>query len=114
MLSRTGVLIVGVTSVLRERGRERVRERERESLRVSPSVLGVQRCQCCNVCPQRPTLPVLQRLSTTCLRKALYIPFYRCKEMPNCTRGCSYVLSWLAEKRLEPCRWASVAVGEAP
>jgi hypothetical protein len=43
MLSRTGVLVVGVTSVVRERGRERVRERERESLRVSPSVLGVQR-----------------------------------------------------------------------
>jgi hypothetical protein len=43
MLSRTGVLVVGVTSVVRERGRERVMERERESLCVSPSVLGVQR-----------------------------------------------------------------------
>jgi hypothetical protein len=29
MLSRTGVLVVGVTSVARERGRERERERER-------------------------------------------------------------------------------------
>jgi hypothetical protein len=28
MLSRTGVLVVGVTSVVRERGRERVGERE--------------------------------------------------------------------------------------
>jgi hypothetical protein len=40
---------------------------------------------------------------TMCPRKALDIPFYRYKEMPSCTRGCSYVLSWLAEKRLEPC-----------
>jgi hypothetical protein len=41
MLSRTGVLIVGVTSVARERKRER--ERGRESLRVSVSI--------CLVCP---------------------------------------------------------------
>jgi hypothetical protein len=40
---------------------------------------------------------------STCLRKALDIPFYRYKEMPTCTMGCSYVLTWLAEKRLEPC-----------
>jgi hypothetical protein len=76
MLSRTGVLVVGVTSVVRERGRERVGER-----------VPV----CLPVCPQRPTLSVLQRVSTTCLRKALDIPFYRYKEMPSCTRGCSHV-----------------------
>jgi hypothetical protein len=63
---------------------------------------------------RRPTLLVLQRLSTTCLRKALDIPFYRYKEMPSCTRGCSFVLLWLAEKRLEPCTRANVAVGEVP
>jgi hypothetical protein len=56
-------------------------------------------------------LSVLQRLSRTCLRKALDIPLYRYKEMSSCTRGCSYVLSWLAEKYLEPCR--SIAVGAA-
>jgi hypothetical protein len=81
MLSRTGVLVVGVTSVAR--GSEG--ERERESLRVA--------CLVCPACPRRPTLLVLQRLSTTCLREALDIPFYRYKEMPSCTRGCSYVLS---------------------
>jgi hypothetical protein len=91
MLSRTRVLVVGVTSVVRERGRERVGEKERERV---PA--------CLPVCPRCPTLSVLQRLSTTCLRKALDIPFYRYKEMPSCTRGCIYVLSWLAEKRLEP------------
>jgi hypothetical protein len=48
------------------------------------------------------------------LRKALDIPFYRYKEMPSCTMGCSYVLTWLAEKRLEPCTRANVAVGEVP
>jgi hypothetical protein len=46
------------------------------------------------------------------LRKALNIPFYRCKEMPSCTMGRSYVLMWLAEKRLEPCTRANVAVGD--
>jgi hypothetical protein len=48
----------------------------------------------------------------TCLRKALDIPSYRYKEMSSCTMGCSYVLSWLAEKRLESCTRANVAVGE--
>jgi hypothetical protein len=57
--------------------------------------------------PEREPLSV-------CLRKALDIPFYRYKEMPNCTMGCSYVLTWLAEKRLEPCIRANVAVGEVP
>jgi hypothetical protein len=52
---------------------------------------------------ERPTLSVLPRLPTACLRKALDIPFYRYKEIPSGTRGCSYVLSWLAKKRLEPC-----------
>jgi hypothetical protein len=32
--------------------------------------------------------------------------------MPSCTTGCSYVLTWLAEKCLEPCTRANVAVGE--
>jgi hypothetical protein len=85
---------------------ERGRERERESLRAA--------CLVCPACPRRPTLSVLQRLPTTCLRKTLNIPFYRYKEMFSCTRGCSYVLSWLAEKRLEPCTRANVAVRELP
>jgi hypothetical protein len=80
----------------------RVRARERESLRVSLSTSTY----CVNVSP---------RLSlTSCLRKALDIPFYRYKEMPRCTMGCSYVLTWLAEKRLEPCKRANVVVGEVP
>jgi hypothetical protein len=44
----------------------------------------------------------------------LDIPFYRYKEMPSCTMGCSYVLTWLAEKRLEPYTHVNVAVGEVP
>jgi hypothetical protein len=28
--------------------------------------------------------------------------------------GCSYVLTWLSEKRLEPYTCVNVAVGEAP
>jgi hypothetical protein len=77
MLSRTGVLVVGVTSVARARARER--ERERESPCVSPSLCQCIVSTCLPVYPQRPT----------CLRKALDIPFYRYKEMPSCTMGCS-------------------------
>jgi hypothetical protein len=124
MLSRTGVLIVGVTSVLRERGRERVRERERESPCASPrlssvsnvasvatSVHSVQRCQCCNVCPRH----ALGRPCTS--------PFIDARRCPTvqggvamCYRGwrrsaLSPVdgLAWPSEKHLEPYR--STAVG---
>jgi hypothetical protein len=90
----------------RHRARERGRERERESLCAA--------CLVCPTCPQRPTLSGLQRVSATCLRKALDIPFYRYKEMPNCTMGCSCEPMWLAEKRLEPYTRANVAVGEVP
>jgi hypothetical protein len=104
MLSRIGVLVVGVTSITR--GSEGENERERESLRAA--------CLVCPACPRRPTLSVLQRVSVTCLRKALDIPFYRYKEMPSCTMGCSCELTWPSEKRLEPCTRAIVAVGEVP
>jgi hypothetical protein len=103
MLSRTGVLVVGVTSVVREREREREseseRERERESLRASVSA-----CIVCpaslyaNVCP-RECLNVNLFSPPPC-RKALDIPFYRYKEMPSCTMGV-YLC-------------ANVAGGEAP
>jgi hypothetical protein len=103
MLSCTGVLVVGVTSVARGRGRERERESHVVNVSVSP----------------RAPAPT----STSPLRKALDIPFYRCKEMSSCTMGCSYALrgwhgsalspvhelTWLSEKCLEPCR--STAVG---
>jgi hypothetical protein len=90
----------------RETARARARERERVPAclclnvnvlcqRVSPSVLDVQRA----------------RVSTTSLRKALDIPFYRYKEMPSCTMGCSCELTWPSEKCFEPCR--STAVGVA-
>jgi hypothetical protein len=104
MLSRTGVLVVGVTSVAR--GSKGEDERERESLRAAGLV--------CPACPRRPTLSVLQCVSATCLRKALDIPFYRYKEMPSCTMGCSCELTWPLEKRLEPCTRANVAVGGVP
>jgi hypothetical protein len=116
MLSRTGVLVVGVTSVVLERGRERVRERGRVSLCAA--------CLVCPACSRRPTcVHDVQCVFTTCLRKALDIPFYRYKEMPSCTRGVAmcyhgwrrsalshvHELAWPSEKCLEPCR--STAVG---
>jgi hypothetical protein len=42
---------------------------------------------------------------------ALDIPFYRRKEMPNCTMGCSWELTWLAGKCPEPCTDNNVVVG---
>ena len=86
ILSCTGVLVVGVTSVARERGRERERERERESLRASVSA-----CIVCpaslyaNVCP-RECLNV-NLFSPPPFRKALDIPFYRYKEMVQLYNG---------------------------
>jgi hypothetical protein len=105
MLSCTRVLVVGVTSVARGRGRERERESPIVNMSVSP----------------RAPAPA----STSPPRKALDIPFYRCKEMSSCTTGCSYALrgwrgsalspvhelTWPSEKCLEPCR--STAVGVA-
>jgi hypothetical protein len=97
VISHRGACSRGYKRRARERGRER------------PTLSVLRRLPTAsNVCPRR------ERVSVTCLRKALDIPFYRYKEMPSCTMGCSYMLSWPAEKRLEPCRRAIVAVGEAP
>jgi hypothetical protein len=104
MLSCIGVLVVGVTSIARgSRG-----ESERET--------PLSTCLCHHV----PLRPPSRDPSP---RKALDIPFYRCKEMSSCTTGCSYALrgwrgsalslvhelTWPSEKCLEPCR--STAVG---
>jgi hypothetical protein len=124
MLSRTGVLVVGVTSVVRERGRERVGDRERESLCVSLSapdiprcprhptcVHDVQRCPCCNVCPRR----ALGRPWTS--------PFIDTRRCPAVQGGVAmwyrgwrrsalspvHELTWPLEKFLEPCRSTAVA-----
>jgi hypothetical protein len=69
ILSCTGVLVVGVTSIARER------ERVSACIRLCLNV---------NVLRQRVSPSVLVR---TCLRKALDIPFYRYKEMSSCIMG---------------------------
>jgi hypothetical protein len=105
VISHQGARSRGYKRRARERGRER--EREREYLRVSVATSAY----CVNVSPRlSSTSPPSCPLS----RKALDIPFYRYKEMPSCTMGCSCVLTWLAGKRLEPCTRANVAVGEVP
>jgi hypothetical protein len=45
---------------------------------------------------------------------ALDTPFYRHKEMPSCTMGCSLELTWLAGMCPEPSTDDNVAVGGAP
>jgi hypothetical protein len=52
MLSRTEVLVVGVTSVARERGREREREGESPCVRLSLPVLSASPRR---VCPRMST-----------------------------------------------------------
>jgi hypothetical protein len=96
----------------RERARARARGREspcaRPSLPISsvlPPTMSTSTCVHVNAC-RREREPIS--------RKALDIPFYRYKEMHSYTMGCSYVLTWLAEKRLEPCTRAIVAVREVP
>jgi hypothetical protein len=106
VISHRGARSRGYKRRARERGRARARERERERERESPCVSLSQRLS--------STSPVWQRVSATCLRKALDILFYRYKEMPNCTMGCGCELAWPSEKRLEPCTRANVVVGEVP
>jgi hypothetical protein len=66
ILSCTGVLVVGVTSVARERGQER--ERERESLRASVSAYLVCPAShyvlCVNVHLSERVPPPRERVST--------------------------------------------------
>jgi hypothetical protein len=128
VLSCTRVLVVGVTSLARERGRERERERARERgsgpCSSSPVPFPCVRMLVCSyVCPSVP----LSFFSSPS-HGALDTPFYRRKEMPSCTMGCSWELTWLAGKcpepcignnvavggRLEPCRGSIMAVGEVP
>jgi hypothetical protein len=66
-------------------------------------------CVTVNVSQREP-----ERENKPPLRKALDIPFYRYKEMSSCTTGCTYALTWLAGKCLEPCTRAIMAVGEVP
>jgi hypothetical protein len=89
----------------RERARARVRERERESPCVRPS-LPISSAPP----PTLSTSPPPQRA----LGRPWTSPFIDTRRCPVVQWGCSYVLTWLAEKRLEPCTRANVAVGEVP
>jgi hypothetical protein len=106
----------------RERGRERERERVRPLLVFSrPFVVRTyaRMFVCSSLHPPPPPCPFVWGPGH---------PFYRRKEMPNCTMGCSWELTWLAGKcpepcidnnmavrgRLESCRGSIMAVGEVP
>jgi hypothetical protein len=79
ILSCTGVLVVGVTSVARERGRERVR-----SCGEVPELASAASLLLC----LPPLVPFSQHASVRPpLRKALDIPFYRYKEMTQLYNG---------------------------
>jgi hypothetical protein len=86
ILSCTGVLVVGVTSVARERGRERVR-----SCGEVPELASAASLLLClpPLVPfsLRAFVRVSPRLVSSPLRKALDIPFYRYKEMAQLYNG---------------------------
>jgi hypothetical protein len=95
ILSCTGVLAVGVTSVAMESESEREREGERGSgprvrcLSPPPPRLSYSACLCS---PAFTRLYVARSYALSPLLfpsfwKALDIPFYRYKEMPRCTKG---------------------------
>jgi hypothetical protein len=110
ILSCTGMLVVGVMSVARGRERERERERERDRgfglevrrLSLPPSRLSYFACLCSS------------SLCVRALGRPWTSPFIDTRRWLSCTMGCSYVLTWLAEKCLEPSTCANVATGEVP
>jgi hypothetical protein len=61
------------------------------------------------VCSYARTFVRFSPLSPLC--GALDTPFYRHKEMPSCTIGCSWELTWLAGKCPKPCTDNNVTVG---
>jgi hypothetical protein len=112
ILSCTGVLVVGVTSVAREREFDLVVR----CLRWPPPRLSYSACLRSSPSPYVRVcfLRLSVRPPPPPRRKALDIPFYRYKRCPAIQWGCSYALTWLAEECLEPCTCANVAIGEVP
>ena len=87
-----------------ERGRVAESERERvRPLLVFSRPFAVRMYVCMLVPLSLSTLPSPPR-------GALDTPFYRRKEMPSCTMGCSWELTWLAGKCPEPCTDINMAV----
>jgi hypothetical protein len=119
MLSRTGVLVVGVTSVAGEREREREKKRgfglEASSLGLPLPHLSYSACLRSSASRVRvfvrrafvsspPSPPVGPWTS----------PFIDTRRCSAVQWGCSCVLTWLAGKCLEPCTGNNVAIGEVP
>jgi hypothetical protein len=85
----------------RSRGYKR-RERARARAREGGPAVNV------SVCP-RPPVPFQPPSSSG---RPWTSPFIDTRRCPAVQWGFSYVLTWLAEKRIEPCTRANVAVGE--
>jgi hypothetical protein len=98
-----------------ESERGRVAESERERERVRPLLVFSCRAYVCFVCSYAhtfvPSLPLSSPLFSSSPRGALDTPFYRRKEMPSYTMGCSRELTWLTGKCPKPCRDYNVIVG---
>jgi hypothetical protein len=88
--------------------RERVAENEREREGPAPTRLLPSLCRAYVCSYARPF--VLLSIPPSLPSWGPGHPFYRCKEMPSCTMGCSWELMWLAGKCPEPCIDNNVAV----
>jgi hypothetical protein len=114
VLSCTRVLVVGVTSVARERGRERASRRERAREREGPALLVFSRPFVVRllvspaVRPCVRTLLVCSYARMSSLPPLLDIPFYRHKEMAQLYNG-GVAMCYVASGEV-PGRYARVNV----
>jgi hypothetical protein len=119
MLSCIGVLVVGVTSVVRERvpacclSRLPRLSSTSNVVSVAASVHDVQHCQCCNVYLRRAlgrpwTSPFIDTRRCPAVQEGVAMCYHGWRRS---TLSPVHELTWSSEKCLEPCR--STAVGAA-
>jgi hypothetical protein len=94
----------------RERVGESESEREREGPAPARLLPSLYRAYVCSYV--RMLVPPFSLLFPL-FRGAMDTPFYRRKEMPSCTMGSSWELTWLAGKCPKPYTGNNVAVGGA-
>jgi hypothetical protein len=104
-------------------GRARTSEKERVrhwgELSEAASTASLLLCLPSLVCVVRPCVRTSRVRLSRPFRPSFFVgpwtsPFIDTRRCPAVQRGCSYVLTWLAGKCLEPCIGNNVAVGGAP
>jgi hypothetical protein len=114
VLSCTGVLVVGVTSLARERGREGASSGERERERVWPLLVfsrpfAVRTYARMFVCPSH--CPLFRPFRPPSPVGPWTPPFIDVRRCPAVQWGVAGSLTWLTEECSEPCIDNNVAAG---